>query len=133
MSRSRHPPRSRAAILTVLVALCGPALAASGLGWLLDDSAMRHFNAEDGRLMSSAIDAVLAAPEPTTSQDWRNPATGSHGAVVGLKAFQKGDLACRRLRVTNYAGGVDGGSVVDLCLKDGEWKLLGFPPQGVAP
>lgn len=115
-----------------LLMLSAAASAGAGLGFLLDDSAMRNFDEEDGRLMSAALAAVLAAPQPDTTEVWRNARSDSHGQVTGLRAFEQAGLPCRRVQVENHARGVDGRSLADLCQKDGDWKLLGFPASAGA-
>jgi hypothetical protein len=36
-------------------------------------------------------------------------------------------MACRRVRVTNHARGIDDTATADMCQVDGAWKVLRLP------
>ena len=93
----------------------------------LDQTPMRYFTAEDSRLMSENIDAVLANPADNVSLGWRNDKTSSNGEAVSLRSFEHQGMSCRRLRIDNHANGADARTTADLCDVDGIWKVLRLP------
>lgn len=104
-----------------------PALASASVYGFLDQGAMRYFRGEDAALMSAAMDAALADTADDQPQTWRNDATGSHGSVTVLRSFTDHGRDCRRLEISNHAGGTDGRAVADMCHVDGVWKVLRMP------
>lgn len=117
---------SRMKIVTVLVTALAlvwvfaiPATQAANLGFL-NDSPVSYFDDEDMRLLREAALKVLENKSSRAKESWTNPATGHSGQVEGRGAFTaQGGLACRRVRVSNHAHGVDGQATYTVC-KDAE-------------
>ena len=93
----------------------------------LQQGAVRYFRGEDAELMMQNLEAALSAPTDDAPHEWRNPATGSHGRAEVLKRFEHDGMACRRVRVTNHARGIDDTATADMCQVDGAWKVLRLP------
>jgi surface antigen len=115
------------ALATAIVLVCLfaiPATQAANLGFL-KDSPMSYFDDEDMRLLHEAALKVLENKSSRTKERWTNPATGHSGQVEGRGAFTAQDgLACRRVRVSNSAEGVEGQATYTVC-KDAEkgWMI----------
>lgn len=111
-----------AVALACLLAI--PATQAANLGFL-NDSPMSYFNDEDVRLLREAALKVLENKSSRTKESWTNPATGHSGRVESRGAFTaEGGLACRRLRLSNRAKGMEGQATYTVC-KDAEkgWMI----------
>lgn len=122
------PLKNFATVLATAVALAClfsiPATQAANLGFL-HDSPLSYFDDEDKRLLREAALKVLESKSSRTKESWTNPATGHSGRVEGRGAFTaQGGLACRRVRVSNRAQGMDGQATYTVC-KDPEkgWML----------
>jgi surface antigen len=101
-----------------------PVTQAANLGFL-NDSPMSYFDDEDIRLLREAALKVLENKSSRTKESWTNPATGHSGRVEGRGAFTaEGGLACRRLRLSNRAKGMEGQATYTVC-KDAEkgWMI----------
>jgi surface antigen len=93
----------------------------SPIGWLDD---------QDRAILRATIDAVMAAPDGTTT-DWLNPETGSTGRLQVLDTHEDFGTTCRRLRMRNEAKGRKAGATYRLCLSaDGQWR---FAPSDETP
>jgi len=115
-------------VLATFIALAclfmNPATQAANLGFL-NDSPMSYFDDEDIRLLREAALKVLENKSSRTKESWTNPATGHSGRVEGRGAFTaEGGLACRRLRLSNRAKGMEGQATYTVC-KDAEkgWMI----------
>ena len=96
----------------------------------LRDSPIAFMDDQDEAILRETIDAVLAAPDGTTT-DWMNPATGSKGRVQVLDTGEDFDTTCRHIRMRNEASNRKSGGTFRLCLaKDGIWK---FAPNAESP
>ena len=96
----------------------------------LRDSPIAFMDDQDEAILRETIDAVLAAPDGTTT-DWMNPATGSKGRVQVLDTGEDFDTTCRHIRMRNEASNRKSGGTFRLCLaKDGSWK---FAPNAENP
>ena len=92
----------------------------------LRESPIAWMNDADEAILRATIDAVLAAPDGTTT-DWLNPETGSHGRVQVTDTHEDFGTTCRRLRMRNEASGRKGGGNYRLCLStDGQWKFAPY-------
>jgi surface antigen len=93
----------------------------SPIGWLDD---------QDRAILRATIDAVMAAPDGTTT-DWLNPETGSRGRLQVLDTFEDFGTTCRKLKMLNEAKSRKAGAIYQLCLSsDGQWR---FAPSDEAP
>ena len=96
----------------------------------LRDSPIAHMDDQDEAILRETINAVVAAPDGTTT-DWMNPATGSKGRLQVLDTHQDFGTTCRHIRMRNEVNGRKGGGVYRLCLaEDGRWK---FAPNAENP
>jgi surface antigen len=117
-----------ALISTLLLTSITTARAQNAL--FLRDSPIAFMDDQDEAILRATIDAVLAAPDGTTT-DWMNPATGSHGRVQVLDTGEDFDTTCRHIRMRNEADTRKAGGTYRLCLaKDGRWK---FAPNAENP
>jgi hypothetical protein len=125
-SRPRRHARPLVPTIILTTALMSTGVGAQVFGFL-DQGAVRYFRGDDTGLMSNNLTSVLDEPDDDASGDWRNAETGSYGRAVVEKAFEHQGMACRRVRITNHAGGIDDTSVVDMCKVEGAWKVLSLP------
>jgi surface antigen len=126
MTRPPHQSRLMATSVLALSVLVSMGADAAIYGFL-DQGAVRYFRGDDARLMSANLDTVLAAPELNRRSEWRNPKTGSHGSAVAERGFNHDGMQCRRVRLVNHAGGIDGTTVADMCKLEESWKVLRLP------
>jgi surface antigen len=107
--------------LTVLVG-CMTTASAQNLNFL-GKSPLAGMDKQDQAILRQTIDAVLLAPDGTTT-DWLNTVTGSRGRVQVIDELQDFGTTCRHIRMRNEARGRVDGGVYRLCLaKDGKWKF----------
>ena len=124
---NRNTP-SLALIATLLLTGITAATAQNTL--FLRDSPIAFMDDQDEAILRATIDAVMAAPDGTTT-DWLNPATGSKGRVQVLDTGEDFDTTCRHIRMRNEASNRKSGGTFRLCLaKDGSWK---FAPNAEKP
>lgn len=89
----------------------------------LGKSPLAWMDKQDQAILRQTIDAVLVAPDGTTT-DWLNTATGSRGRVQVIDELPDFGTTCRHIRMRNEAGGRVDGGVYRLCLAtDGKWKF----------
>jgi surface antigen len=82
----------------------------------------------DVKLMWSAIERSLDRNADGVAQEWRNPATGSHGAATPLDTKEVDGRPCRRLRIQNTAQGASGENTFTFCQQPyGAWKIVSEP------
>ena len=67
--------------------------------------------------------ALNETPDNQTLR-WENPKTRARGDVTVLRSFESKGLPCKEVRVRNEAQGRKGDSRLNLCKKDGKWRLL---------
>lgn len=114
---------------TVALALVSASLSAQNLNFLRE-SPIGWLDDQDRAILRATIDAVMAAPDGTTT-DWLNPETGSTGRLQVLDTHDDFGTTCRRLRMRNEAKGRKAGATYRLCLSsDGQWR---FAPSDDAP
>jgi len=124
---NRNTP-SLALIATLLLTGITAATAQNTL--FLRDSPIAFMDDQDEAILRATIDAVMAAPDGTTT-DWLNPATGSKGRVQVLDTGEDFDTTCRHIHLRNEASNRKSGGTFRLCLaKDGSWK---FAPNAEKP
>jgi surface antigen len=113
----RNLPRS---IVAAALFACGGAAAQVGLGFLAE-TPMARFNADDLKLMNSAIERALAEAEIGTTVRWANEATSSSGEVTAQRAFENGGRPCRDLRVVNRHRRLENSGLYTMCRDNGKW------------
>ena len=97
----------------------------------LRESPIAWLDDNDEAILRATIDAVLEAPDGTTT-DWQNPETGANGRVQVLDTEEAYGTTCRRIKMRNEAKGRKGGGTYRLCLADdGRWKFA--PNDDPAP
>lgn len=117
------------ALISTLL-LTGATTATAQNTLFLRDSPIAFMDDQDEAILRETIDAVLAAPDGTTT-DWMNPATGSKGRVQVLDTGEDFGTTCRHIRMRNEASNRKSGGIIRLCLgKDGSWK---FAPNAENP
>lgn len=94
-----------------------------GYRWL-DTSPVKHFTEEDWNLFRSTMQETLDNGADGSEGTWENPDSGGHGSIKVLSSFEQEGLRCRRARLSNSAGGFEGGGTFNLCkVADGTWKF----------
>jgi len=122
---TRSRPKSRRFQNAIrLVALMGLAAASgpapAGNMSFLQDAPSSYFRGDDGDLMMKNARAVLDSSDPNAKQSWSNPKTGASGFAQVVGKFTGADGApCKRLRIGNQAGGLQGEGTYTLCKYQG--------------
>lgn len=82
----------------------------------LGNSPVSFMQRDDVNMMRKNADAVLDSSQPNARQDWSNPKTGASGFAQVVGQFTLADgTPCKRLRVFNRAGGMEGESTFPVC------------------
>ena len=121
-------------LLAAAVLMLGSVVATAQNTTFLRESPIAWLDDNDEAILRATIDAVLAAPDGTTT-DWLNPETGSKGRIQVLDTHEDFGTTCRRLRMRNEARGRKGGGNFRLCLsEDGQWRFAPYtdPPESDA-
>lgn len=111
-------------VIAVIVASLPVPAGAAGLGFL-KNTPLYYFTQKDMQLMIDTAKAVLDDPNELAVREWANPKNKYSGKVEGLGSFKSGDgLACRKLRISTQAKGIENAAVYPVCKTvDGEWRL----------
>ena len=91
---------------------------------LLKNSPAELFDDMDLRIFLDTARRALDEGAENQAVAWKNPDTGHGGDMTVLKRFESKGRDCRLLRVRNEAQGRKGDSRLNLCKKDGKWRLL---------
>jgi surface antigen len=103
-------------------------LAAGGTGAFpldfLGNSVLQWLTPADAKMLSGALDAALSAEKEGSEEKWSNPDSGASGSVTFQRAFSRGGIPCRSLRIQTTAQAITGGGVYELCRQpDGTWAF----------
>jgi hypothetical protein len=111
--------------LALLPAMVFPiATHATDLGFL-KNAAIANFDKEDVDLMMKNVNEVLESESPGAKQEWSNPKSGASGVAQVKRKFTATDgSACKLLRLTNSAKGVEGKSTFTFCKYEGRGWLF---------
>lgn len=85
---------------------------------------------ESSRPTQGTLDQFAASP-PGSERTWRDPATGDHGTVKILSAFQKPDgTSCKRLEETMWltGSGEQRINATACATADGHWQIVDLTP-----
>lgn len=110
-------------LFIALVAATPVAIAQNWVG-LLKNTPAERFDEEDLRIFMDAGRKALNDTPDSQSVKWENPQTRAHGEITVLRSFETKGLPCKEVRVRNEAQGRKGDSKLNLCKKDGKWRLL---------
>ena len=111
-------------ITAVILALAAwPALAQNWVG-LLKNTPAERFDEDDLRIFMDAGRKALNDTPDNQSVTWENPQTKARGEITVLRSFESKGLPCKEVRVQNQAQGRKGDNKLNLCKKDGKWRLL---------
>ena len=110
--------------LLALLLIAGSAQGAN-FRWL-EFSPVRNFTDDDWDMMTATADRALNKGKEGEVFSWENPESGSSGSLTPMgKAESKKGGDCRKLQISNQAGGLSGDSTHILCRQpDGEWKVV---------
>ena len=107
----------------ILACAASPALAQNWVG-LLKNTPAERFDEDDLRIFMDAGRKALNDTPDNQSVTWENPQTRAHGEITVLRSFESKGLPCKEVRVRNEAQGRKGDNKLNLCKKDGKWRLL---------
>ena len=110
--------------LAILLTAFSGAVAAQNWIGLLKNTPAERFDEEDLRIFMDAGRKALSDTPDNQSVKWENPQTRAHGEITVLRSFETKGLPCKEVRVRNEAQGRKGDSRLNLCKKDGKWRLL---------
>jgi len=121
LNRASAAPGARLAVF--LVACLAPWAPQAGNMSFLQDSPSAYFRGDDADLMMKNAHEALDSSEPSAKRSWSNPKTGASGFAQVTGQFTGSDGApCKRLRIGNKAGGLQGEGTYTLCkYKDRGW------------
>ena len=117
----------RALVYATLIVACAPA-AATGWVKLLARTAAEQFQEDDLRMFLEAARDALNAEGPPKTVSWANDKNRTGGSFLVIGESKRGDLPCRRLRISTYAPGYPNppksSTTWTACRSpDGRWKL----------
>lgn len=124
-----HHRNGRVLVLACTLIIVSLPLGAIELGFL-SQGPVRYFEADDLEAMSATVDRVLEATGEHPAEHWANERTGNSGSVALVRQFEQEGNPCRRIELTNTSRSATRGgatSLIDLCLLDGIWKIVGMP------
>lgn len=104
-------------------------------GGLLGSKVARSMNCEDQGLHNNAAqDALETKPSGTTSS-WRNPDSGSSGAITPMRTYQQQDGSyCRDFEQTILVDGKAEQAYGEACRQeDGSWRIVERPGRIYSP
>ena len=110
-------------LAVALLAAVFPAAAQNWVG-LLKNTPAERFDEDDLRIFLDAGRKALNDTPDSQSVTWANPQTTARGEITVLRSFESKGLPCKEVRVRNEAQGRKGDSKLNLCRKDGKWRLL---------
>ena len=116
--------RPLAILLAILLAVISPLAMAQNWVGLLKNTPAERFDEEDLRIFMDAGRKALNDTPERESVKWDNPKTRAHGEITVLRSFEAKGLPCKEVQVRNEAQGRKGDSKLNLCKKDGKWRLL---------
>lgn len=120
------PGRGRALLavcLTLGMWMTSVTAYSAGLGFL-KGAPVRYFSEKDWRLLKNASKRALENGRDGETIKWKNPHTGSSGAVTPTKTFEQEGSECRTLKIQNTAAGRTDEAAYDFCKQaDGTWKI----------
>ena len=107
----------------ILACAASPALAQNWVG-LLKNTPAERFDEDDLRIFMDAGRKALNDTPDNQSVTWENPQTRARGEITVLRSFESKGRPCKEVRVRNEAQGRKGDNKLNLCKKDGKWRLL---------
>lgn len=110
--------------LAILLAVISPLAMAQNWVGLLKNTPAERFDEDDLRIFMDAGRKALNDTPDNQSVKWENPQTRAHGEITVLRSFESKGLPCKEVRVRNEAQGRKGDNKLNLCKKDGKWRLL---------
>ena len=110
--------------LAILLAVISPLALAQNWVGLLKNTPAERFDEDDLRIFMDAGRKALNDTPDRESVKWDNPKTRAHGEITVLRSFEAKGLPCKEVQVRNEAQGRKGDSKLNLCKKDGKWRLL---------
>jgi surface antigen len=112
-------------ILFAWALLCAiPVAQAQNWVGLLKNTPAERFDEDDLRIFMDAGRKALNDTPDNQSVKWGNPQTRAGGEITVLRSFESKGLPCKEVRVRNEAQGRKGDNKLNLCKKDGKWRLL---------
>ena len=111
-----------APLAIALVSLAAQPVHAQQFG-LLSNAPITKMTKQDLVLMTkNYTDALNGNPDGHTSA-WTNSATGASGTATPLSSGTEKGIKCRRIEITNSAGGMSGRSEHQACLTKAGWRF----------
>lgn len=111
-------------LFTLLIAAATPLALAQNWVGLLKNTPAERFDEDDLRIFMDAGRKALNDTPDNQSVTWENPQTKAGGQITVLRSFESKGLPCKEVRVQNHAQGRKGDNKLNLCKKDGKWRLL---------
>jgi hypothetical protein len=126
----RHAVLPRLALLLLLSCTVIPLTATAVNLNFLGNSPVSFFKQDDAALMRKNAMEVLESPQPNAKQSWSNPKTGASGFAEVTGQFTTADgTPCKRLRVFNKAGGMEGEATYPVCKYSGRGWVINADAQ----
>jgi surface antigen len=107
----------------LIAAASAPAIAQNWVG-LLKNTPAERFDEDDLRIFMDAGRKALNDTPDNQSVTWDNPQTKAGGEITVLRSFESKGLPCKEVRVQSHTQGRKGDNTLNLCKKDGKWRLL---------
>jgi surface antigen len=81
----------------------------------LKDTPMTRFNAEDYKILKSAVEKTLNEGADGASVDWRNEKTSAEGTITPIKSYEASGAKCRDVRIANRYAGLNNEGTYTFC------------------
>lgn len=112
-----------ASLVVALAALAVQGALAQQFG-VLKDSALSKMTKQDLAMMTKNYADALDRNADGHTSGWSNAATGASGTATPISTGTEKGMTCRRVEITNSAGGMSGRGEYQACKTKDGWKFL---------
>jgi len=113
------------ALLAAAFLLASTGTFGAGFVGLLKGGPVELFDDADLHLFLDAARKSLDEGTENQSFAWQNPKNGHRGEFTVLSRFESKGRTCKRVRVHNEAGGRKSNMSHNVCVVQGNWRLVG--------
>lgn len=112
------------ALALALAAIVAQPAFAQQFGLFRGDTALGNMTKQDAAMMMRNYSEALDRNPNGHTSTWTNAATGASGTATPLDTGTAKGMTCRRIEITNSAGGASGRGEYRACKTKDGWKFL---------
>ncbi len=116
--------RTRNLLVGASIAFVAGIATAQTFGFM-QDAPVSKMNREDTTMLVRNYQQALDSLPDGHTNAWTNPKTGSSGTATPLNTTKEKGMTCRRLELTNNAGGMSGRTEWTFCKTKDGWRTSG--------